>query len=339
MKHRNESVHHSGDGRLSSRASALLAGLRESGAAGRFAYDTMSALYWNFRLWATRGWTDEQHIKAEFKAAFGYELDLENPVTYSEKLQYLKLYDLTPLHTQCADKIRVRAYVRERLSEDVLIPMVLATYDLEDINPEKISAQRFVVKPNHDSGSIEFCRDRNQFDWARCRRRMARALRRDFSRVGRELQYRDIRRGLIVEEMLLSDEYDLRDYKFYCFGGEPRFLQVDIDRFTNHRRNFFDMDWNPLDMQYSIPNANIVVPRPSTLNLMAQYARRLAEPFRFSRVDLYSLGSKVYFGEITFHPYSGFRSFSSREVEEKLGSWIDLGPRTYVARNATSGSA
>lgn len=312
------------DRRLVSRASSALAWLKRRGGAAAAFYDFLSDAYWSMKLWLTRSRTDEEHVRIEFREAFGRELDLSNPRTFSEKLQYLKLYDQTPLHAQCADKIRVRDYIRSKVPEDALIPALLITYDVADITPERIAAPRFVIKPNHDSGSVQFCHDRNTFDWASCRRKLARALRRDFWMIGRELQYRDIRRGLIVEEMLISESCELRDYKFYCFGGEPKFLQIDVDRFSGHRRDLFDLEWRKMDVQYSIPNSNLNIPRPDTLPLMIEYAHRLAEPFKFVRVDFFSVNSRVYVGEITFHPYSGFRGFTPESFDAALGDMIKL---------------
>jgi len=303
---------------------SFFAVIKRSGPFGIKVYEFVSRVYWTTKIAATRHRSDEEHIRKEFRACVGRDLDLGNPRTFSEKLQYLKLHDQTALHRQCADKIAVRDYVSQRLPADALIPVIMTTRDVDDIRPEKIPNERFVIKTNHDSGSVQFCHDRSTFDWDACRRKLRRALRRDFWLIGRELQYRDIDRALIVEEMLQSEVHCLRDYKFYCFAGDPKFLQVDIDRFSNHRRDLFDLSWNRLDAEYCIPRSDIAVPRPDALPTMIDYARRLSAPFRFARIDLFLVGDHVYFGEVTFHPYSGFREFTPQSFERRLGDMIVL---------------
>lgn len=309
---------------LQSRLSGAFKSMKEAGAVGRFVYESLSAAYWRAKLFASRNMSDEEYVAREFRRHLGRPLDLSNPRTFAEKLQHLKLYDQTPLHAQCADKIRVRDYAQEHIPKSALIPLVLTTYDVEDINERNIPDRAFVVKTNHDSGSVQFCRDRDAFDWAACRRRISRFMKQDFSAIGREIQYRRIRRGIIVEKMIEGDGGDLPDYKLYCFAGEPLFVQVDVNRFTKHRRDFFDLDWTPLNVQYNIPNSGLVVPRPETLPVMLDYARRLARPFKFCRIDLFSVRGHVYFGEVTFHPYSGFREFTPQGFDRLLGDMIPL---------------
>lgn len=289
-----------------------------------------------FKRWMWRFAPDAVVTKRSYRHRFGRDLDLENPQGLSEKIQWLKLNGMTPLHSRCSDKIAVRDYVAERVGSEILIPMVMATYDVAEITPENIPAERFVVKPNHDSGSVVFCRDRASFDWADARRRLRAMLKRDFHLAQRERQYEGIRRGLIVEELLeQSGGGDLIDYKIYCFHGKPTFAQVDLGRHSDHRRAMYDLDWRKLPERIeTLPGLPAALdgelPRPEGWEEMKRIAAILAKPFPLVRIDFYNVDGRVFFGEMTFTPGAGLSRFEPREKDVAYGRLLDL---SKVRRN------
>ncbi len=274
------------------------------------------------RLLQARFRGDERQIRATYKAVFGCEPRLDAPVTFNEKLQYLKLRDHSPLRTRCADKLAVRDYVRERMGEQALIPLLLVTENPDDVRPERIAAERFAAKCTHDSGSTQICTERSSFDWSHCRRRLRRAMSRDFSRLFGEIQYRDVPRRIIVEEFLEFDERTIYDYKFHCFDGEPRIVAVNLNRHINHRREHYDQDWNRIPVAHKVPNADSPVPRPASLGAMLDHARALSAPFKLCRVDLYDHGGRIWFSEITFHDKAGLSPFVPAHYDEAFGRII-----------------
>jgi hypothetical protein len=251
--------------------------------------------------------------------------DLDTPRDFTEKLLWLKLHDHTPLHTRCADKIRVRDYVAERLGPGFLVPALLITPDPEGIRPDTVTAERFVVKTNHDQGGVFLCPDRAQVDWGRLRDRLARRLRLNWYDNQREPQYRDIRPGIIVEAMLTPRGHrGLIDYKINCFDGVPRFIQVNVGRQGDHVQLFYDTEWRKLPCWRTYPDITPDAPPPTDLPRMLACAATLAAPFRFARVDFYDVDGAILFGEITFHPGGGLKRFQPPEWERRIGDMLAL---------------
>jgi hypothetical protein len=289
-----------------------------------------------FRLrhgWYGWGWLpllwrvlpDRWVVAHQYRLRNGRWPDLRDPRGYNEKILWLKLHDVTPLHTRCADKIAVRDYVAERWGADILTPALLISHDVEDLRPEAVTAERFVVKTNHDQGGVFICRDRAAFDWAGVRRQIARRMRHSPYDNLRERQYKDIRPGIIVEQFLEADGPEgLVDYKFNCFGGRPRFVQVNIGRQGNHVQLFYDLDWRKLPCWRTYPDITPDAARPPNLARMVEIAAALSAPFAFARVDLYDLGHAIRFGEITFHPGGGLKLFHPPEWERRIGDMLDL---------------
>lgn len=270
--------------------------------------------------------SDRACIERQYRHYVGEPLDLAALRTLSAKIQWLKLHDATPLHTRCADKIAARDYVRERLGEEPLIPEILITQDVDDIRPERILAARFVVKSNHDWGGVVICRDRDAFDWAAARHRLRAHLKRAFWRVNRELAYKDIPPGILVEDYLEGPDGGVpADYKVFCFHGRPHMVQVVAGRGERATRTVYDLDWRMLPVwRRGLPRAEEPQPRPAGLDRMIEMAAALSQPFRFCRVDLYEEGDRVYFGEITFYPEAGYRPFEPPEFELALGDLVRL---------------
>ena len=276
--------------------------------------------------WAERRLPDEAFLRRQFAAHLGFPLDLEDPKLLVEKIQWLKLHDVTPLHRRCSDKIAVRDHVREVVGEEVLIPLLDVMATEAGLTPARIAARRFVAKTNHDCGGVVLCPDREAFDWAAARAKLGRHRRRDYWRAQRELAYRGIEPHVLVEEMLPGpDGGPPEDYKFFCFGGEAVMIQVIAGRGGAQTRTMMAPDWTVLPVRRrGVPSASVPPPRPPRLGEMLRVAAALSAPFRFCRVDLYAVGEAIYFGEYAFYPDGGYRPFEPVVWEERLGALVRL---------------
>ncbi len=273
-----------------------------------------------------RLYPDSVYVSRQYRFRNGVLPDLRDPRDLSEKVQWLKLHDRSALHTLCADKIRARGYVAARLGPDRLVPALLITHDPEDIRPETVRAERFVVKTNHDQGGVFICRDRAAFDWAGVRAEVARRFKLNKYPEYREWQYKDIRPGVLVEDFVeAGDGANVHELKFYCFHGEPRYVQVVLDRFEDRREGFYDPDWRRMPFMAPVAQLERDVPCPPCLERLLDDARVLSEPFLFCRIDfLHGGGERAWFGEVTFHHGAGLIRFEPPEWERALGDMIDL---------------
>jgi TupA-like ATPgrasp len=268
----------------------------------------------------------EDFLEAQYLAKTGLALNLANPAGLSEKLNVLKLRPVDPLQTICADKIRVREHVAAKVGEDLLVPMILATYRLADINPSRITELKFVLKTNHDFGGVVICRDRVSFDWAAARAKLADHLAFNQWHRHREPPYRDIRPGILVEAYLEPDASgELREYKIFCFHGVPHFIMSIQETGGRRTKTVFDTEWRPLPVRRrGAPVNEAPIPPPQSLGGLLRVAETLAEPFDFCRIDLYENFGKVRFGEITFYPEGGMDVFEPPEWELRFGSLLRL---------------
>ena len=263
-------------------------------------------------------------IKRTFKIILGYNLNLENPKTLNEKTQWLKLNDRTPLHTLCADKYAVREHIKEKIGGQYLISLVYHTDNPVDIIPENLPDFPFIIKTNHGCGGHVIVKDKSKIDWKHVQKNLARSLKSNHYYVFKEWQYKNIVPRIIVEKLLLDKNLNIPyDYKFYCINGKVVYIEVDINRYTNYKANFYDPEWNLLDFRKRVENGD-EVERPETLNKMRSLAEVLSKDFRFVRVDLYSLGSEVHFGELTFHPAAGFQQFFPPKWDRIFGDELIL---------------
>lgn len=285
---------------------------------------------------------DKLAIKIRYKRRLGKWPNLKHPLLFSEKIQWLKLYDRTPLHTQCADKYRVRDYVKSVVGEQYLIPLVFESEKVEDVKYENFPDEPFIIKTNHDSGWATFIvRDKNRFDFENARKKIKDALKRNYYHYSREWQYKNIKPRIIAEKLLVEKSGNLpNDYKLHCFNGKVHFVQVDIDRFSLHKRNFYNTSWKLLPFVWcEVKDGKLLwengrhIEKPSNLNEMIEIAEKLSEPFVYCRVDLYSCNNKVYFGEITFHHGGGMESFRPEVWDLKLGKLVDLSKITKNNKN------
>ena len=271
---------------------------------------------------------DEMFIRLNYLRRMKQWPDLKNPTTYNEKLQWLKLHDRQPLYTQLVDKYAVRRFVAERIGGEYLIPLVGGPWDSFDEIDFDALPEKFVLKCTHDSGGLVICRDKRALDREKARRRIAQSLQQNFYYHNREWPYKDVRPRIIAEAYMEdASTSELRDYKFFCFGGEPKMLFVASDRQTageETKFDFFDMDYNHLDLRNGHPNAAVPPEKPAQFGLMRELAQKLSQGIPHVRVDLYEVNGRVYFGEMTFYHWSGMVPFDPPEWDERLGSWIRL---------------
>ena len=273
--------------------------------------------------------SDVEYIRKTFMYKVGYELNIEEPVFFNEKIQWLKLYNRKPEYTIMVDKYKVRQYVAQQIGEKYLIPL-LGVWDTPEEIDFKDLPNQFVLKCNHNSGNgMCICKDKTKLDIAKVKRKLRRSLKSNFYLTWREWPYKDVPRKIIAEKFMSDGSgSDLRDYKFYCFNGIPKYCQVISNRTTAETIDFFDMEWKLQGFTGlalpPLPHSAVPIKRPSCYEEMQLLARKLAKSIPFVRIDFYEIEGRVYFGEITFFPASGFGEFTPREWNKKMGDMIDL---------------
>lgn len=277
---------------------------------------------------------DEWMIRLQYRIKTGRTLDLENPQRYSEKLQWYKLHYRHSLMTQCADKYGVREYVDSKGLKSILNRLYAVYSTTDEININSLP-QKFVMKTTNGSGTNIFCTDKKQFNLNSAKRNLNKWMNRDTFSLGREWSYKGVTPRIVVEQYL-EDEGNpyngINDYKFICFNGEPKYIVLDVDRYFDHKRNIYDIDWNFIDVNTDHQNFGDCVPKPEKLDEMVSVAQTLAEDFPCVRVDLYLVKGKVYFGELTFYPWTGYVSFSPDDFDLILGSKFKL-PLTELSND------
>lgn len=275
---------------------------------------------------------DDAYLRHKFEMLMGYPLDLDNPRTFNEKLQWLKLHDRRPEYTMMVDKYLVKDYVAGVIGAKHIIPTLGVWDDPDEIDFGALPDQ-FVLKCNHNSGlGMRICKDKSRLDIKMVKNELRKALRQDYYLLGREWPYKDVPRKIIAEKYM-DDTYvnDLRDYKIHCFGGIPMYLQVIGNRnLSNHTGNqmFYTFDWASAGWSFGdYPPYPHELERPENLELMYEFAKRLSVNHTYLRVDLYEINKKVYFGELTFFPGSGLYPYNGiydQKTDLMLGDWITL---------------
>lgn len=276
--------------------------------------------------------SDEDFLRRKFKICMGRELDLDHPKTLNEKLQWLKLYDRRPEYTMMVDKYLVRDYIREKLGEEYLIPL-LGVWDSPDEIDFAVLPDKFVLKCNHNSGlGMCICKDKSKLDIQKVKAELRKGLAQDYYLTGREWPYKNVPRKIICEKYITDDAGAdcLTDYKFYCFGKEVDSVLVCIERNTgNPKFYFFDRNWELRRYNKRGKEApeGFTLPKPENMDEMFKIAERLAECCNapFVRVDLYSSNGRIYFGELTFFPDSGFDANRLPETDLYFGELTKLG--------------
>lgn len=263
-------------------------------------------------------------IRTTFKKRLGFSPDLNHPKTLNEKIQWLKLNDRAPLHTKCADKYKVRNYVEEIIGDKYLVPLVFETKRIYDICDENIPNYPVIIKTNHDSSGGIIIKDKTKQNWSKIQNHLRKLLKRNYYYRDKEWPYKNIERRIIVEKLLIAEDGGIPfDYKIHCFNGEPHFIQVDMNRMVEHKRNLYTPQWEKLEVQWLYPTGVDII-KPIGLNKMLQLASKLAKKFIYARIDFYAIRDEIYFGEITFHSEGGWEPFLPSEWDFKLGSKLKL---------------
>lgn len=273
--------------------------------------------------------SESLYLRAQFLRRKKQWLNLRDPKTFNQKIQWLKLYYRRPLMRQLANKYEVREYVESRVGESVLTKLI-AVYDSPDEIRWDALPNQFAMKVAHGSALNILCRDKDKLD----RRDAVEKLRRwcatdspSFEHL-KEWAYGESRKCIIVEELMIAEDGQFPcDYKFFCFNGEPRFVQVDCGRFTDHRRDLFDLDWQRMPFEFHYPNSQQPIAAPPRLDDMVDIARALSSGFPFVRIDLYALGQRIIFGEVTFYPEGGLGWFKPERYDRIIGEMLKLPPR------------
>ena len=286
--------------------------------------ETIMLIYDRCREFYYKNISDEQFIRREFKKRLGREVELDNPVKFNDKLQWLKLYWYDPLATKCADKYEVRKIVAEKIGPEYLNELYGVYESVDEIDINKLP-NSFVLKATHGSGFNIICKDKLKMNWGREFKKMKRWLRTNFYLQNREWVYKNIKPRIICEKYLEGEDGKLpRDYKFFCFDGEPKFLFVASDRGIETKFDFYDLEWNKLHVSQYYPNSDYEIPKPKNLDHVLELARKLAKGFPHVRVDFYINGSNIIFGELTFFHFSGTKKFVPEKYDEIFGEFLDL---------------
>jgi hypothetical protein len=269
--------------------------------------------------------SDKTFIKRQFKKTFGYELNLKHPKTFTEKIQWLKLNDRTSLQTLCADKLSVRDYIKEKIGEQYLIPLIYYTNNAKELILDKLPDYPVIIKTNHGSGGVIIVKDKQSIDIRKIQQKLKIQLNQNYYTRSKEWEYKNIKPCIIVEQLLQDESNNdiLNDYKVHCFNGSPQYIQTIFDRTIEVKENWYDAKWNLLDVHYFSPIKKYL-PKPKLLNELLNVATILSTDFIYVRVDLYISNNQIYFGELTFHPYGGFMKFHPQEFDKILGDKLKL---------------
>jgi hypothetical protein len=269
--------------------------------------------------------SDKSYLKLVFWGRTGSRLNLKNPRTFNEKLQWLKLYYRKPEMSVMVDKYEVKKYVSKIIGEEYIIPTLGVWNNFEDIDFTLLPNQ-FVLKCTHDSGGLVICKDKSKLDLNAARNKINKSLKTNYYMHGREWPYKNVKPRIIAEEFMTDETgIELKDYKVFNFNGIPKMIQVDYDRFSVHKRNLYTTDWNYINAELEFPtDANRHIDKPEKLTEMLELASHLSEGFPHLRTDFYSVGNKIYFGELTFYHGGGFEHFSPKEFEREISEYIKL---------------
>lgn len=274
----------------------------------------------------------EYVVKRDFKRHFGYKLNLQNPQTLNEKLNWMKLYDRERWHSFYADKYVARDYFTRTFGEEHVIPLLFETKDVSQLRPENISEFPCIVKANHSCGQWKIIRDPNDVDWGKLRRDARFWITENWYNCGKEYQYKFIERRIIVEKLLQTKDGKIpNDYKLHFINGEIAFIYVSVDREGGNYRCIYDKDWNKLPFvwieswKYKEGLNAVDVPRPDSLDEMIRMGTEIAKKFpRYIRVDYYDCDGHIYFGEITFHHGGAYDQFFPKEYDLVYGKKLTL---------------
>lgn len=268
--------------------------------------------------------SDEKYLRLLFRLRMGRKLDLDNPKTFCEKLQWLKIHGREEIYTTMADKYLAKQFIASKIGEKYVVPLLGVWDRFDDIDFDALP-DKFVLKCNHDSGSAIICRDKTKLDKENARKILEKSLKTDYFILKREWPYKNINRRIIAEEYLEDEPgVNLFDYKFFCLNGIPRIMYVIEGASDNPTEAFFDMEQNYLDLEMEDPRPEIPPRLPESFDEMKRLAAELSEGVPFLRVDFFCVKGRLYVGELTFFHESGFGEIKPKEWDEKLGNMLDL---------------
>jgi len=266
---------------------------------------------------------DKLFVRLAFYKCHHKILFLNHPKTFSEKIQWIKIYGHIDKYAKYVDKYDVRSYINDKIGEKYLMPLLGVWNDFNEIDFSKLPDQ-FVLQATHGSGYVYVCKDKTKIDTSVLRNTFNKWLSTNFYNVNREIQYKYCEPKIICTKYLSDGNGDLKDYKFFSFHGQPKIIQVDSERYVDHKRDLMSLNWEKLPVKLLYENSEIIQPKPKNFDEMQQIATKLSADFNFVRVDLYSVNNKVYFGELTFTPGDGMENFDPQRYDNELGKLLDL---------------
>ena len=292
---------------------------------------TLYSVYFHVRQLFSRRVSDFEATNQKFRRVFGRDLNLENPTTLNEKLQWLKFNVRLDIQTVLADKYGARKFIAEHFGEEYLVPLLYETTNWRDITMDVIPDEPCIIKPNHGSGQYVIIRDKKKVDIKDLRAKCLIWLMTDFYRITREWQYKNIKRRVIIEKLLQTKDGTIpNDYKLNYFNGKLEFIYCSVGRESGNKRNVYDADWNPIYFSWVEPEKDATnirgeeIPAPSTIEKMKEIGSEIAKMFSYVRVDFYDVDGKLYVGEITFHHGGGFDVFTPAEYDLYYGQKLVL---------------
>lgn len=264
---------------------------------------------------------DKPMISLQYRIKTGRGINWKDPKRYTEKLQWYKLNYKNEKMPICVDKYRVREYIEEKGLSEHLVKLYAVYENADEIELSKLP-DKFIMKTTNGSGTNIICRDKSSLNEQEIKKQVASYFKQSSASAGREWPYKHVKPRVIVEELLedsTTTDRSICDYKILCFGGKPEYVVYDVDRFTEHKRNIYDTEWNDLHVSSDCPCSDKVYEKPQTLDRMLKIAEILSADFPAVRVDLYSIEGKIYFGELTFFPWSGYVKYAPDEFDFVMG--------------------
>ena len=266
---------------------------------------------------------DKLYLKLKFRLHMNKWMDFDNPQTFNEKLQWLKLNDRNPLYVSMVDKVDAKKYVASIIGEEHIIPTLGVYNSFEEIDFDKLPNQ-FVLKCSHDSGGVIICKDKSQLDMDNARKVLSNGLKRNYYYQTREWPYKNVKPRIIAEQFMVDESgIELKDYKYYCFDGKVKMMFVATGRPYDTRFDFFDTNFKHLPVKQGYDWADKPISKPLGFDEMISLAEKLSKNIPHVRIDFYDINGQIYFGEMTFFDSSGWTPLEPVEWDYKMGSWIN----------------
>lgn len=279
----------------------------------------------SFPLHLLDNMSDEKYLKLAYWCNMGKKLNLENPVTYNEKVQWLKLYNRKDIFTKMVDKVGAKEYVAEIMGKDCIIPTIGVWDSFDEIDFDSLP-DKFVLKCTHDSGGLVVCKDKSKFDKEAARKKINKCLKVNYFYYSREWPYKNVKPRIIAEEYLDTIDSELVEYKIFCCDGKAKMVLVckGTAHGAGRTNDYCDISLNRLPFTCLYPNSKGELEKPDELPQLLDFAEKLSKDIPWLRVDTYLVNGKIYFGELTFFHNSGFVPFEPESWDQEIGSWITL---------------